>query len=232
MLWRLNIGSWQKYELSCQNPWSYQKIIPAPWITTGTYPFLMRGGLIIYHIGVHTFYYETRDLFSSNRSKIYNKDKHKRVKVIIFNKSAMESNTLIFDPVRPKIIHVPVRQAEVASTYVQSVIPVCMDHKDWKQWFSSWCLRINHDYYNKMYVPRCGIFSDGEKESNINTDIDITKCYKLLYFYSLILSFNLLGSTFLIKHNTTQKCDEVNEFLTYKEKILIGVVTGSEEPME
>ena len=83
-----------------------------------------------------------------------------------------------------------------------------------------------------MYVPRCGIFSDGEKESNINTDIDITKCYKLLYFYSLILSFNLLGSNFLIKHNTTQKCDEVNEFLTYKEKILIGVVTGSEEPME
>ena len=83
---------------------------------------------------------------------------------------------------------------------------------------------------NHTNIPFCD--EGGEKESNINTDIDITKCYKLLYFYSLILSFNLLGSTFLIKHNTTQKCDEVNEFLTYKEKILIGVVTGSEEPME
>ena len=54
--------------------------------------------MVIYHIGVHTLYYETHTLFSSTRSRIYDKEKYKRVKVIIFNKYAMDLDALLFEP--------------------------------------------------------------------------------------------------------------------------------------
>ena len=46
----------------------------------------LQKGLRIYHIKVHTVYYDTRDLFSSTKLKIYNKEKLYRVKVIILYK--------------------------------------------------------------------------------------------------------------------------------------------------
>ena len=57
--------------------------------------------MIIYHIRVH----ETRDLFSSTCSKIYDKEKRNQVKALLFNKFAMESNKFLFKPVNPKIGH-------------------------------------------------------------------------------------------------------------------------------
>ena len=78
-------------------------------------------GLIISHIGLHTVYYDTRDLFSSTKLWIYDKDKRKRFGVIISYKSAMDSNTFIFESSGPKILHSQVRQDQVAYMYVQAV---------------------------------------------------------------------------------------------------------------
>ena len=61
--------------------------------------------MIISHIGVHTFYYDTRTLFPSTNSKIYNTEKPKQVKVIIFNKPALDTNVFLFDPTVPNIGH-------------------------------------------------------------------------------------------------------------------------------
>ena len=66
---------------------------------------LQQGSQIISHIGVHTSYYDTRDLFSSTSSQIYNKEKRKRVKVYLFYKSVMDSNTFLFNPTVSKIDH-------------------------------------------------------------------------------------------------------------------------------
>ena len=75
----------------------------------------------IYHIGVHKLYDETRALFSSTKSRIYDKEKHKQVTVIICYKSAMELNKLLFETIVSKIGHSRVGQAQVASKYVQVV---------------------------------------------------------------------------------------------------------------
>ena len=64
-------------------------------------PIFLREILIIYHIRVH----ETRTLFSSTSSGIYNKDKRKQVKAIIFNKFMMDLNTFLFEAVKPKMGH-------------------------------------------------------------------------------------------------------------------------------
>ena len=61
--------------------------------------------LRISHTGVNIVYYDNRALFSSTSSQIYDKDKRKRVEVILFNKSIMDSNTLLFEPIKPKIGH-------------------------------------------------------------------------------------------------------------------------------
>ena len=50
-------------------------------------------------------YYETRDLLSGTKLRIYDKDEHKKVKVSISYKYAMDLNTLLFDPTRLKIGH-------------------------------------------------------------------------------------------------------------------------------
>ena len=65
-------------------------------------PLLRPVILIISNTGVHELYYENHTLFSSTKLRIYNKDKHDRVKLILFYKSAMESNTLFFDPTEQK----------------------------------------------------------------------------------------------------------------------------------
>ena len=72
--------------------------------------------LIIYHIVLHKVYYETRALFSGTNLRIYDKWKREQVKVILFYKSLMESNTLLFDPTDHKIGHSRVGQAQVAFT--------------------------------------------------------------------------------------------------------------------
>ena len=41
-------------------------------------------------------YYDTHDLFSITKSKIHNKEKHEKVKVIIPYKSVMEKYTIIW----------------------------------------------------------------------------------------------------------------------------------------
>ena len=74
-----------------------------------------RGSLRISNIVVYTVYYETRDLFLSTKSQIYNKEKHKQTKVILLYKSAMDSNIFLFDPSKTKIVHIRVFQAQVAS---------------------------------------------------------------------------------------------------------------------
>ena len=66
-------------------------------------------------------YYETHDLFLSTKSWIYYKEKYEQMKVILFYKYVMESNTLLFDPTVPEIDHSQVGHAQVTSTYVQVV---------------------------------------------------------------------------------------------------------------
>ena len=53
----------------------------------------------ISHIGVR----ETRALFSSTSLRIYNKEKCEKVKEIIFNKFAMDSDTFLFNITKTKI---------------------------------------------------------------------------------------------------------------------------------
>ena len=55
--------------------------------------------LRISNIGVQ----DNRHLFSITSSKIYNKDKREQVKAIIFYKSAMDSNPLLFETFKLKI---------------------------------------------------------------------------------------------------------------------------------
>ena len=66
-------------------------------------------------------YYETSALFSSTKSRIYDKVKHEQVKVILFYKSAMEFNIFLFETINPKIGHSQVNQSQVASIYLQLV---------------------------------------------------------------------------------------------------------------
>ena len=77
--------------------------------------------LRISHIKVHKVYYETRDLLSSTKSKIYNKEKRKQVKVVLMYKSGTNSNKFLFDPTAMKIVHSRVGEAQVVSMYVQVV---------------------------------------------------------------------------------------------------------------
>ena len=76
-----------------------------------------RGSLIISHIGEHKFYYGTHSLFSSTKLQIYDKEKCERVKVIIFYKSAMDSNIILLDLSKPKTGHSWMVQAQVLSIY-------------------------------------------------------------------------------------------------------------------
>ena len=55
--------------------------------------------LRISNIGVQ----DNRHLFSITSSKIYNKEKREQVKAIIFYKSAMDSNPLLFETFKLKI---------------------------------------------------------------------------------------------------------------------------------
>ena len=71
--------------------------------------------LRISHIGVHKVYYETRDLFSSIKSQIYDKEKCEKVKVVIFYKSTTNLNIFLFDYTVSKIVHIQIGQAQVAS---------------------------------------------------------------------------------------------------------------------
>ena len=66
-------------------------------------------------------YYETRALFSSTKSQIYDKEKREQVKLILLYKSVMESNIFLFETAKSKIGHSRVGQALVASTYAQVV---------------------------------------------------------------------------------------------------------------
>ena len=62
------------------------------------------GGVMILrisHIGVH----ETYSLLSNTSSQIAYKEKHEQVKEILFNRSVMNLNTLLFKPVKTKIVH-------------------------------------------------------------------------------------------------------------------------------
>ena len=78
-------------------------------------------------------YYETSALLSSTRSRIYDRGKIELVKVIIFNKPAMDSNTFLLNPVKPEISHGQARKDQVVSAYVQSIIPLIMAHKEPKK---------------------------------------------------------------------------------------------------
>ena len=60
---------------------------------------------IISHMGVNKFYYDTRYLFSSTKSQIYNKDKREQVNVLLLYKYATDSNTFLFETTKPKIGH-------------------------------------------------------------------------------------------------------------------------------
>ena len=74
------------------------------------------GSMRISYIGVNKLYYETRALFSSTSSRIYDKQKCEQVKVFLFYKSAMGLKTLLFKPTETKIGHIKFGQAQVAST--------------------------------------------------------------------------------------------------------------------
>ena len=69
-----------------------------------------------------TFYYDICALFSITKLQIYNKEKWRRMNfIIIAYKSVMDSNTFLFDPAGPKIVHSWVLQDQVASMYIQAV---------------------------------------------------------------------------------------------------------------
>ena len=82
------------------------------------------GSTRISQIGVHIVYYNTCALFSSTKSKINDREKFEQVKVVILYKSVMDSNTLLFGTIVPKIGRGKVGQAQVVSTCVQLVAPV------------------------------------------------------------------------------------------------------------
>ena len=88
-------------------------------------PYL-KGILKISHIEVH----DTRALFSSTSSQIYDKQKHGRMKAILFNKFAVDSITLLFETSS---------QIQVTScVYVHtSSSLVSMARKEQKQWQTS-----------------------------------------------------------------------------------------------
>ena len=91
-----------------------------PIFNTGI-PLLRWWSLRISHIGVHNVYYETCALFSSTKSRIYDKEKSEQVKLVLLYKSVMDSNTFLFEPTVPKTGHSRVCQYQVASTYVKGV---------------------------------------------------------------------------------------------------------------
>ena len=49
--------------------------------------------------------FRPESFFSLTRSQIYNKEKREQVNAFLFNKSVMDSNTLLFDPINQKICH-------------------------------------------------------------------------------------------------------------------------------
>ena len=66
-------------------------------------------------------YDDTRDLFSSTKSQIYEKKELKQVKLMKLYKSEIDSNTLLFESAELKIGYSQISQAKVVSTYVQSI---------------------------------------------------------------------------------------------------------------
>ena len=54
------------------------------------------------------------------------------MRVIIFNKPAMDSNTFLLNSVKPEISHGQARKDQVVSAYVQSIITLIMAHKEQK----------------------------------------------------------------------------------------------------
>ena len=81
---------------------------------------LRQGILRISPIKVHTVYYETWDLFSSTKLRIYDKEKRDQEKVIPPYKSAMDLNKFLSETAELKICHSCVY---VQSLY-QKVLPV------------------------------------------------------------------------------------------------------------
>ena len=70
---------------------------------------------------MHKVYSDTHDLFASTKSQIYDKERRNQVKVIIFYKHVIESNTFLFGPTDMKIGHSLVSQDQVVPTYVHTV---------------------------------------------------------------------------------------------------------------
>ena len=79
-----------------------------------------------YHTGVHKVCGDTSALFSITKLLIYFKEKRKRVKEFIAYKSAVDSNTFLFDSARPKYIIVE---------SVRIKLSLCM----YKKWPSKYC---------------------------------------------------------------------------------------------
>ena len=63
-------------------------------------------------------YYDTHDLLSRNKSRMYDKGEKEQLKVIILYKSMMDSNIFLFYPTELKIGHSKVIQDQVESTYI------------------------------------------------------------------------------------------------------------------
>ena len=77
--------------------------------------------MIISPIGEHKVYCDTHALLSSTKSQIYDKEKGYQSKAIILYKSAIKLDTFLFDPTNPKMGHIQVGHAKIASTYVHVV---------------------------------------------------------------------------------------------------------------
>ena len=66
------------------------------WVCGRMVPPIYYWSLIIFHIWVHTVYYDTRDLFLTTNLLINGKEKSDHLKLVISYKSAMDSNTFLF----------------------------------------------------------------------------------------------------------------------------------------
>ena len=80
-----------------------------------------KGSMRISNILVHTVYYDTHDLVSITYYILYDKEKCKKMEVIISYLFTNDSNAFLFKFIGPKIRHSQVWQDQVSYMYTQVV---------------------------------------------------------------------------------------------------------------
>ena len=122
--------------------------------------------LIISHIRVH----ETHTLFLIPSSGIYHKEKNKQVKVIIFYKFVMDSNTLLFRTTVPKMGHKLSHQGSSCVYISTSSILVSMSYNDQKHCITQLFLILQFRKQCRSGKFPCSIILSTDKRKIIYKD--------------------------------------------------------------